>query len=114
MSCEKRLKKTSKKWEDGEHINMEVSRNGVPQHGWFIMENPTKMNDLAILPEFAIAPLVLLKLTNIGSNPKFCAMSRAASACECSYDGPLKWDISRHESPPDHIHTREPLFCPVE
>ena len=25
---------------------MEVSWNGVAQHGWFVMENPAKMDDL--------------------------------------------------------------------
>ena len=27
---------------------MDVSKIGVPQNGWFIMENPIKMDDLAV------------------------------------------------------------------
>ena len=31
-------------------IHMVVSINGVPQNRWFIMGNPTKMDDLGVPP----------------------------------------------------------------
>ena len=36
-------------WEDGEHNPRWVlPKIGVPQNGWFIMENPIKMDDLGV------------------------------------------------------------------
>ena len=38
-------------------VDMDVSKIGVPQNGWFIIENPIKMDDLGVFPLFLETPI---------------------------------------------------------